>query len=355
MNPQILRRLKEAKKATLLDVRKPHTCSLKLCNPQCERDFGLSDDSTIFLCNYGSIHVCGVDVCKIYSVHTGTCPLSGMVVGPQRSSDYAKDDPRTWRAAPEPVPTQAQDGNIFDEKKNTAGPVSVPPPPPPPSKKVRTKNKKRERQQEDIEDSFSSLVDLLLYSSHRARINQAELERNQRDAAQARNTYIATCKEQGRFPFLTDIVRIFGHFSSKALPLNELEREPKKVQNYVKILSQVWDIAKRFYKETDEPKMDAECVALGALYMMRNGYEVRGIKLLPKDLFLFCNLPPVNKLTVFRLKKKNVTRGEKVISIVYNNAFEARAPLDEFTLKPVVTDDETKVFKSTSRKNNNNV
>lgn len=350
MNERLLR-LKDAKKASMVDIRKPHTCSARVCNPQCERDFGISTDCTLFLCNYGSIHRCGPDVCTIYSVHTGTCPLSGMQVGPAITSAYAKDDPRTWyQKAPQTGPkiTEGNVVNIYDDnqvKQQQELAATTPP--------IKRPRIRKEKSQEEVEEILSNLLELLLYSSKRTQINELEMQKYEMHAAQARNTYITACREQGRFPFSTDVARIVGYHTSKALPLNELEREPKRLRFYINQLFQIWQISKRFYTDADEPKSDVETVALGALYMMRVGHIVDGHILLPKDLFLFCNLPLVNKITGFGIKKKKITKGEKILDIVYKRAREQKAPLETYTLTATTIDqeEEEQLFKSTSRNN----
>ncbi len=137
---EVVRKLKSLKK-DLLPTKKQHNCSHSVCNPQSESqllqqtnfggvanakvgggsvanfggsianaNFGGGSNTNfasvannniisnnIFICKYGSIHVCNATMCENYSHNANqTCHISGMQLGTIVAS-YDKNDHRTWR------------------------------------------------------------------------------------------------------------------------------------------------------------------------------------------------------------------------------------------------------------------
>jgi hypothetical protein len=120
-----------------LKPHKGHVCDPKLCHPKSEMDFakmgklqgGTPESYNVFICDYGSIHVCSEESCRLFgSTPTLTCPVSGQQMG-SIVSNYAKDDYRTWynkrNEAMEPGPGGTAGGTVKKrKKKNTAATYS---------------------------------------------------------------------------------------------------------------------------------------------------------------------------------------------------------------------------------------
>lgn len=98
----VLVRLRKGK-SDLSSSRKPHNCSHIICNPESEPSLVASGQldgppisTNVFLCQYGTIHICSASSCTLYlATHNQTCSISGFQLGVLQGS-YDKNDDRTW-------------------------------------------------------------------------------------------------------------------------------------------------------------------------------------------------------------------------------------------------------------------
>lgn len=362
-----LERLQQGKQ-DMSDTRARHTCSTSVCNPQSEPQlYGFQNciSTNVYLCKFGSIHVCTIDSCTLYrDSHERTCPISGIQHG-QDVSMYDKNNSRTWNLKLEHVyhgtaipPARGAGGivatRVAEPPARSAGGFAAPPSAETPALRpaaarggeisdagvsappLLLKRRGVLPKDEELEARASTIVDLLLFSNARIARNNQAIKDMQAEADAACLTYSKRRMANGQYPFWTDVYRLTGHFLSKPLPLTIFERNVGLHDYYVAIIMQVWKRVQMFLvpqreKKYDEqhveivPRVDFEQVCLSAMYTMRQGMHVNGLILLPKDDFLLLHLPVARDLSYFKLDKTCISKGDKIITTAYENAFKGGA------------------------------
>lgn len=324
---QVLLRLRRLKteRNSLSESREAHACHPQFCFPESETMLGAENplSCNVYMCNYGSTHVCTEDLCTYYhAAPKNVCPISGYQFGREFSS-YSKDDYRTRRA---PLAEKICDSHAQPLKKQRRSTLYSP-----------------QLREEEAENQATKLVHLLLYSPKRHALNLKAALRFQHQAEEAKQKYIRDQLSARQLPYFTDMYRVVAHVTDhQELPLKEFEVDQNLVRYYVFVILQVWDILQRFHVPQAQkkfqgdleivPRLDFEAVSLAVLYTMRKGLRRAHVQLLPGDDFLLLNLPIINALIEFDLDKAQVTKGDKLISDAYDNAFTEGVSMSEITL-----------------------
>lgn len=351
---EIVYRMRKSK-PDLVPQRKKHTCSRDECNPQSEEHLvqngllqGPPLSSNVYMCKYGTVHVCSTSSCRIFSyAHNQTCHISGQQLGTIVSS-YDKNDSRTWyggggsgdRVPNSEINTSNSSATHKRARtKSAGGPEKI--------KKPRQKRKFAHKvlSEEAAKEQAASIIINLLYSSARTKRNQVAAEIFQKEAEKAKNTYVNQQRERGQLPFLVDICRLTGHYTSQPLPLKEFVLDEALKDYYVSVIYQVWCIIrkhivpqkKKVFEEGEStkevlPRIDFEAICLGVLYSMRNGMSVGGKQVLPVDEFLLQNLPIITDLTYFGVEKSKITKASVMLSVAYQNAVGDGVPFEEIMI-----------------------
>lgn len=349
------------KRGTLSDARDTHVCDPSYCQPECEQMICAPPyiASNVFVCRMGSVHLCSADTCTLYSVdQTNTCPISGFQMGTDVSS-YSKDDYRTWKnpkaekqsmgisqggntaqwllSGGGDSPRQMVEERISIVKKTFAMPDV------PAKRKRRKRAYSQQMSEEDAKTAASNMVKLLLYSRNRHTCIEKAIARYRQQGDDAKNTYIKTQKEMGQLPYVADMYRLMAHYRDQPMPMKEFEFNENTHNYYTFVITQVWDIVQRFHVPLNKkryegevemvPRLDFTAIALGTMYLMRKGVRRNQIELLPSDNFLLMNLPGINMLSEFGIEKSLVTKGDKIISEAYDNAFSEGASVSEVMLE----------------------
>lgn len=298
-----------------------HKCIGTSCHPRSEVDLIKSGhlpyninrvSYNVYICDYGRIHICNEDVCKLYgSTPTLTCPISGLQMA-SIVSNYNKDDSRTWYNK-QTQSVDASSGNTAIVKKRKKNPVHT--------------------SETTIKNVCETVISNLLYSTARREYNQAMEIKYAEEAKLAMNTYALSRKTKlSQMAYKTDLYRINAYYMNKYAPLAEMKLDINVIKYYSEIIWQVWNICVKYHihpnqrilnDNGDEIKnrLTPEVVVLGVLYSLRQGLSVGdGIHVLPKDEFLQQHLPLVNNYTLFSIDKTKVTRGLNILLQSYNNA-----------------------------------
>lgn len=338
------------------DVRRNHMCDGPTCNPQNEAAFCSAPLTVnVFLCRLGTVHLCSEYECPYYSeTHSQVCPISRIQLGGgPATSSYDAGDFRTWYAK--------MDTGTAATGTATGTANAVPPPPLPVRHRVITAD--------ELTARASAMVKLLLFSKFRVWCNNVAYTGYKQESRDSLITYRKSQLAKRQPMHMTDKYRLQAHFTSQRLPYTIYEFSPGLHDYYVSICMQVWSMALQFYVPCHEkrydpsdgvteiaPRLDFEQLCLGVMYTMRQGRSVQGVTLLPKDDFLLLNMPLISHLTAFGIGKNQVTKGEKVISQMYENAMAVRVDLRvlaiDVNLLPQKNDDSSgeKLFMPTSRK-----
>jgi hypothetical protein len=282
-----------------------HICNPSYCSP-------VKDDyaCNLFLCKYGTIHLCTKEKCENYrSSDTFTCPISGIRWvddNEQIVSSYNKTDPRTWKS----------------KGQNDIAATTKP-----------KKKKHKPLYKDAVKDEIQKTIVHLLFGPKRVKCNEDERKKREQEAIDACATYRNQQKERFNKPFVTDLARITSIFTHKEPLFQIFELDKQIIDYYVHVVFQVYEKVIKFsvplkdkkYDETGEeipPRVDLKIVTLGVLYSMRKGLSLSNtdIVFLPKDDFILLHLPQIDSLSAFGIEKKEATNGIKLISATYENA-----------------------------------
>jgi hypothetical protein len=308
-----------ARKTDMSDVRRDHMCGALVCNPQGEAAFYEHPlTSNVFVCRFGAVHLCSEYECPFYSeTHDQICPISQLQLsGGPATSSYNASDSRTWYAK-------------LENGTSTTAPLSTAPLP--------TRPRIRTITDDDLHTRASAMIKLLLFSTARIKCNNLAYETYIQQARDGLHTYRKLRLTKRQPPYQSDRYRLRAHFTSMPLPYSVYEFNANLHDYYVGICMQMWHLAMRFYVADGEkrydpadgvteicPRLDFGHLCLGVMYTMRQGRSIGGIVLLPKDDFLLINMPLISHLSVFNLCKNQVTKGEKILSQMYENAVAER-------------------------------
>jgi len=346
---RVLSRLRLGKRDLLLS-RKPHNCARATCNPESEPTLvalghltAPAISTNVFLCRYGTIHVCSTSNCTIYLTERNqTCTISGFQLGTLECS-YDKNDYRTWNSkATMPSGDSTKRDRVLGESLDAATASKRP-------KKQPAKKKPKRMVQHVLSDAqvknkASETVMNLLFSSNRAKRNADAIADNRHLAIKRRNTYIARRFAQRQLPYLTDIYRLMGDATSRPHPLMEFVYDEGLHNYYVMVILQIWQLTLKHMipideKEYDEdtgveiiPRVDLDMVALGTMYQMRQGVTRKDVMLLPRDEFLLASLPLIHEMSYFGINKKHINKGITLLNAMYDNAISAGVSTDELVL-----------------------
>lgn len=352
-----IQRLRLAKQ-DMSDVRRNHMCDGPTCNPQNEAAFCSTPLTVnVFLCRLGTVHLCSQYECPYYSeTHSQVCPISRIQLGGgPATSSYDAGDFRTWYAK-------------MDTTAAASAPALAPAPAPVRHRVITT---------DELTSRASAMVKLLLFSKCRVLCNNVAYTGYRQESRDSLVTYRKSQLAKRQPMHMTDRYRLQAHYLSQRLPYTIYEFSPGLHDYYVSICTQVWSMALQFYVPCREkrydpadgvteiaPRLDFEQLCLGVMYTMRQGRHIQGVTLLPKDDFLLLNMPLISHLTAFGIGKNQVTKGEKVISQMYENAMASRVDLrvlaidvnllpqknDDASASNKVTSSGEKLFMPTSRK-----
>lgn len=313
-----------------------HRCVPQECFRGAESEFALVQRGVIpgppltrnvFLTRCRTIHLCSESACSLYSADpTGTCPVSGLQYGVVVSS-YDRNDSRTWYSRPS-----------LEAPSLATAPAAMEPP----AKRIVRRPVAEPMTKEQKEKRASDLVKLLLWSPERVTRNKKVLRTLEESAQTACDNYVALQRQEGQAPIWTDLYRIRGHMMTQQTLLQVLPFDESQHDYYVSVLTQVWDRAVRFYVRGPRPvnvpeplpHREFDCVALAALYGMRQGdYHREGVSILPKDEFLARELPVIFDLQpYFGISADLITRGQKILRRAFDNAFADHVPASHIEL-----------------------
>jgi hypothetical protein len=295
-----------------------HFCTNKECSPQ-------NNGNNVYLCKYGVVHLCSASRCEYYNTtQSMTCPISGIVMEHSvvAQNTYNKNDSRTWRSE------EAIVGALSESRLSE--PLS--------------KKKKQSHIDETLRNNAENVVVNLLYSSNRDRRNRVALDYMNERATKARQTYVNERFKKRQLPYASDMCRVTATVYAQALPYVLYAYDDVMIQYYVEIIVQVWALVQKYavsYKDKvfDQdnkemiPRIDFESIALATLYVMRERTQYEGAVALPRDTFLFHNLPQLFDLdTYFSVSQNKVTKGTALLLMVYNNAKNDGAAVEDVCL-----------------------
>jgi len=334
---KIIQRLETAKRlcGNIIETLEPfhHICSKEICNPENEDDLivkgvlsppALSTD--IYLCNYKNHHICNANQCN--NTIRGVCPISGACYGnPGGFSSYDKNDYRTWHRNLK-ISQHAQqiyiseNPSIYNNKRKIDEKEKV-------EEVVAQKKSRRQKPFSQLREIASNVIRCLLYSSIRNKINSRIKNQNERFLIKAVQTYIKSCKKDKSVIDVIYLQKIHDTYTTVENKLEMLVYNEYIVKKYVDIIIATYKNVKKYYSDT----FKIETIALGVLYIMRQGYEVENIILFQSDSFLLYNLPSICDIPSFGYDKKNITKGKLIIQYTYNQAFESGVPIKDIQFR----------------------
>jgi hypothetical protein len=184
-----------------------------------------------------------------------------------------------------------------------------------------------------VETKVSEMIFTLLYGSERKRLAAAQLAA----LVAERNTLLARyAAEQARRNQMRNVMHeltIHSNVMATGHVLHVLPCESERLQYYVRVVMQIWDMALEYLVgtgpngEVTRAKPNVETIALATLYFMQTGYRPHNIELLPFDEFLCVHLPRSSDLSALGFDKKDDTTGTRLLVEMFDNALAAKADL----------------------------
>lgn len=290
--------LQDAKKPDL-KISRVHVCCPQVCNPENESTLkrrgripmtnsNITND-LLFICDYGVFHQCDPNVCMLNDV----CIISGL-----------------------------SEGHIPEYK--TYGP-----------------KKRLHVNTENITEIIETLVVKILYSDTRKKINEQWKRQQTKLCNKEKNQRIDDTLPVN----LIALAMVQSEYDRKTLPLEILEYEQPRIDNYVQMITQVYEHVKRYQRD----KICVESLTLGLLYKMKQGLKIDGVTIIPIDLYLVEHLPLMNNLPKFGIDKRKFTKGEKMINFFIEQARNSGVPLETLAIREQNIENVI-VFKPTSRR-----
>jgi len=315
-----LERLEYAKRISgdIIDTYKTHICHPDVCNPENEPTLiakgflaGPATTRDLYLCRYRSHHLCTERYCN--SVVMGVCPISGACYGPLGGySSYDKNNARTWHSA-------FRDNEISSQTGVTANPNRyIKPEPETQSEVVPLKKARKPKSSATLQQYARQIIIKLLFSKTRASINTRHLRYGRKTATRKIRHYLNQCEQTRSIPSLLYILMIQEEGEDTNNQLEQLNYDQVILDKYTMIIWNIYEKISKYYPGT----LKMQTMALAILYEMRQGYSVDGMIIIPSDTYLLYNLPLINDLPLFSLKKKEITIGQKIIKKAVGQALE---------------------------------
>ncbi len=286
---------------------RPHECSRQLCDPLNEvalvaRGYmeGPATTEHLFLCKYGQIHECG-DACTYDEV----CPVSGMAQSDQIDvSNYDSTNSLTWGPRPSYLISDAHAERVMKRWVPKEEAAELPLLLAPPTKILKL---------DDTYQRIETLIDRILFSDQRKKINTACIAQQARKAKREKEMYMTECVDR-HIPFnLLHLLMIDAKYTKNVHMLHVFPRDDSLITKYANYVLQVY---MRVQDSTSE-KVCPDAITLGTLYKMQQGMKVNDVTLIPLDPFLADNLPLMNDLPKFKVNKKKYTQGERAIFLMF--------------------------------------
>ena len=268
-------------KGELVESACAHVCETAFCRPQNEVALNLPGpplDDSVYVCRYGQVHVCTEDECE--NVFGGTCALSGRSHANHTGmSSYDKNDYRTWNSG-----------------THTARHYGA--------------NAKRQRIK-PLEPRVTQVITTLLYSPVRNDINK----HSHKAYAEIFKRKVAQYVQENEMPSIIQIEMMEEKYKNHNEKIPIIAYDHDAVERYTALILRTYSLVKQY--SLDPSKL--ETVAVGVLYMLRQGFVAEGRTLFEIDSFLLHNLPSPSDLPRFGYQKSSITKGKHQIQNVYNN------------------------------------
>jgi hypothetical protein len=286
------------RKGRRMGIAFPHVCEQHFCHPE-------NDDGNVFVCDYGSVHVCSAETCELASVTERgewVCPLSGLVLS-------VNDD--------EPAMYRTDEGQF--------APLGW--------KLIKT-NKKKKKTKNDEDDSASVIeqrarvvLEALFFGRARLAINRAHAKKQRDKQQQVLQRYIQEQTREQRFVSLPHIYCISANTVCTPAPYTILDRNTHKsaehIERCVHVIVQVWNklvlplyaIGKHtsVTEAPSRPHVD-QCI-FGVLALMVVGHE-----LVHHDAWVSKHLPPEQDMSEFRISHVKRKLAKNTIARFYELA-----------------------------------
>jgi hypothetical protein len=354
-----------------------HACSHDICSPLNEIDLirrGIltSPPTTtfVFMCCYEFIHVCTPKHCN-GAQHGGSCPISGLSFTQHlATSSYDKNDSRTFGNYQhrQGVSTFKRHKHVaqIDRQRLTNSNANMFQPPEEVEEEeeekvldiiIQSPEKKRKRRSyriKNVERKVQNIIYNLLYGIVRQRINKEYIKKYKhiRETQWVKYKHQCIKNNNGMIDLVYGMIIESNYV--KPPPFVILQHDYDREMHYVNLVLQVHKkIVTHTSFEGQGCNIDVEAVTLYVLYSMRLGQTFDGINILPPDPFLKKYLPNVNDLAHFKMNRKKIKQGSKLLKDAYSNAInKLNVSKDELTLRNsgYVPEEQVKLFKSVSRR-----
>jgi hypothetical protein len=239
----------------------------------------------------GAVHVCGLDTCVASMlVNTGyfVCGLTGIELG--RVLVHAWSE-----ALGNPRPTGGNAASVAAQVQFT---------------KRRTSHSRSRKPA--VRAVIGAVITAVLRNPGEAAIIAARMVTVQAHAHRAVRQYGVVCAEAGTLPSMVAVEDLMYATLRRAQLWQRQPCTPERAQFYTDIICNLWSTAANL-PTRQHTELHMQVFALGCLYKMQHGIDIRGQRLLPVDEWLVHNLPLACDIPSYGFPKRYVTKGRNAL------------------------------------------
>ena len=159
------------------------------------------------------------------------------------------------------------------------------------------------------------IIHELFFSQHRRDLDRLKQKQLKRNVNKRIKKYMKGCKKHKKCAKRTDIDTILrSEHVLSGRRVGILEENPEQVIHYAEIIVQLWmSMSKTPYAHQHKSHMHYKNHILGTLYMLQYGFCMDDTTILPKDDFLYKQLPSIHDMKSYKFNKKGITIGKNAI------------------------------------------
>jgi hypothetical protein len=239
----------------------------------------------------GAIHVCGLDKCVAsLIVDTGffVCGLTGIELG--RVFVHAWSE-----ALGAPTPTcgdtvAATNGVQYRKRRSSHSRARKP----------------------SVRSVIRDVIGAVLRNPHESTIVAGRLAAAHVHARRAVRQYGNVCTQEGTLPSMVHVENIMYEVLCRSQLWQREECTLQRAQFYTDIICNLWSTASHL-PARHHTELHMQVFALGCLYKLQHGIDIRGHRLLPVDEWLVHNLPLACDIPNYGFPKRYVTKGRNAL------------------------------------------
>ena len=171
-------------------------------------------------------------------------------------------------------------------------------------------------------------VAAIMFSNHRLFMEQRKYVEMKHEAEKVVQRYIKSCEKTGQMVIFANLVTLYVNQMNRRYIFRNLIPKDRSVDDvvhhYADLACRYWTlITRQFPLGVQTPALfPIKTFIVSILYIMKNGLDVGGVHVIPKDRYLASVLPEANTLDSYSINKPTFTACKNNILKAYREARE---------------------------------